>query len=166
MATLRTAQVAKLAGVNVETLRFYERKGILPQPPRRSSGYREYPPETVERVRFIKRAQELGFSLKEVQDLLDLKERAGARSGRIRRVAEGKLEEIEQKIRDLEAMKKSLAALLSACDGKKPIASCPIIESLSGCPRCRDAGPSEEANRSAASPPRRRRRSGARQVSS
>ena len=165
MSALRTAQVAELAGVNIETLRFYERKGILSEPPRRASGYREYPPETVERVRFIKRAQELGFTLSEVQELLGLRER-GAKSGRVRKIAAGKLEEIEQKIRDLGAMKKSLAALLSACDGKMPIASCPIIESLSGCPRCRDAGRSEEPNRSAAPPGRRRTRFGARQVSS
>ncbi|MBA4063071.1 MAG: heavy metal-responsive transcriptional regulator [Isosphaera sp.] len=139
MAALRTAEVAEQAGVNVETLRFYERKGILAEPPRRASGYREYPPETVERVRFIKRAQELGFSLKEVQDLLDLRQTARAKAGRVRKVAEAKLEEIDHKIRDLEAMKKSLTDLLCACDGQKTIASCPIIESLSGCPRCRDA---------------------------
>ena len=137
MATLRTAKVAKLAGVNVETLRFYERKGILAEPPRRASGYREYPPETVERVRFIKRAQELGFSLREVQELLDLRETARAKAGRVRRVAEAKLEEIEHKIRDLEAMRQSLTELLCACDSQKPVASCPIIESLSGCERCR-----------------------------
>lgn len=144
MSTLRTAQVAELAGVNIETLRFYERKGILPEPPRRASGYREYPPETVERVRFIKRAQELGFTLKEVQDLLELRETTRAKAGRVRKVAEAKLEEIEHKIRDLEAMKKSLTELLCACDSQKPIASCPIIESLSGCPRCRDADRAEE----------------------
>ncbi len=142
MSTLRTARVAELAGVNIETLRFYERKGILPEPPRRASGYREYPPETVERVRFVKRAQELGFSLKEVQDLLALRETTGAKSGRVRKVAEARLGEIELKIRDLEAMRESLTELLTACDGKSPVASCPIIESLSGCPRCRDsAGP-------------------------
>jgi DNA-binding transcriptional MerR regulator len=62
--SMRTGQVAKLAGVNVETLRFYEREGILPEPPRRVSGYREYPDETVDLIRFIKRAQELGFSLR------------------------------------------------------------------------------------------------------
>jgi Hg(II)-responsive transcriptional regulator len=134
MEKLRTAQVAELAGVNVETLRFYERKGILPEPPRRASGYREYPPETVERVRFVKRAQELGFSLSEVQDLLGLRETAGAKSVRVRRVAEAKLEEIDLKIRDLEAMKQSLTELLCACDGKTSVASCPIIASLSRSP--------------------------------
>lgn len=144
MATLRTAEVAEQAGVNVETLRFYERKGILREPPRRPSGYREYPPETVERVRFIKRAQELGFSLREVQDLLELRETSRAKAGRVRKVAEARLEEIEHKIRDLEAMKQSLTELLCACDGRKTIASCPIIESLSGCPRCRSSDQAEQ----------------------
>ncbi len=147
MATLRTAEVAEQAGVNIETLRFYERKGILPEPPRRPSGYREYPPETVERVRFIKRAQELGFSLKEVQDLLELRETARAKAGRVRKVAEAKLEEIDHKIRDLEAMKKSLTELLSTCDGQSSVASCPIIESLSGCPRCRQTEVDEQPGR-------------------
>ncbi len=147
MPGLPTAEVARLAGVNVETLRFYERKGILPEPPRRPSGYREYPPETVERVRFIKRAQELGFSLKEVVDLLELRETARAKAGRVRKVAEAKLEEIDHKIRDLEAMRKSLTELLSTCDGQSSVASCPIIESLSGCPRCGETDQTEQPDR-------------------
>ena len=136
MSFLQTAEVARRAGVNVETLRFYERKGILPQPPRRASGYREYPPETVDRVRFIKRAQELGFSLREISEMLSLREVAHAKSGPVRRLAEAKVKEIEHKIRDLEAMKQSLTDLLCACDGRRSIAACPIIESLSGCGRC------------------------------
>lgn len=145
MATLRTAEVARLAGVNIETLRFYERKGILPEPPRRASGYREYPPETVERVRFVKRAQELGFSLKEIEELLSLREAVGAKSGPVRRLAEAKVKEIDHKIRDLEAMKESLTELLCACDGRKTIASCPIIESLSGCHLCNGGDPAATA---------------------
>lgn len=145
MAKLRTAEVARLAGVNIETLRFYERKGILPEPPRRASGYRDYPPETVERVRFIKRAQELGFSLSEIQELLGLRELAGAKSARVRKVAEAKLEEIDHKIRDLEAMKQSLSELLCSCDGRKAIASCPIIQSLSGCQLCNGGDPGATA---------------------
>lgn len=67
MPTLRSGEVARLANVNVETLRFYERQGLLPRPPQRASGYREYPPEAVSRVRFIQRAKELGFMLNEVK---------------------------------------------------------------------------------------------------
>lgn len=149
MPALRTAQVADLAGVNVETLRFYERRGIIPEPPRRASGYREYPPETVERVRFVKRAQELGFSLGEVQDLLGLRATAGAKSAQVRLVAEAKLEEIERKMRDLAAMKQTLTELLCACDGKMPVASCPIIATLGGSRPPRDAAdePAESARR-------------------
>ena len=141
MTSFRTAEVAERAGVNVETLRFYERKGILPEPPRRASGYRDYPPETVERVRFIKRAQELGFSLREVRELLELRQTGRGKAGRVRKVAEAKLEEIEHKIRDLEAMKRSLSDLLCACDGRATVAACPIIESLSGREHCRTDRP-------------------------
>ena len=136
MTPLRTAEVARQAGVNIETLRFYERQGILPEPPRRASGYRDYPPEAVRRVRFIKRAQELGFSLKEIKELLDLSQVPRAKSGRVRHLAQAKLIEIDHKIRDLEAMKQTLMGLVCACDGRLPVTSCPIIESLGGCPRC------------------------------
>lgn len=139
MVSLRTAEVGRLAGVNIETLRFYERKGLLPEPPRRASGYREYPPESVDRVRFIKRAQELGFSLREVKELLNMRQVPRAKAASVRRLAEAKLAEIEHKIRDLEAMRKTLNDLLCECDSRRSIASCPIIESLSGCPKCREA---------------------------
>jgi DNA-binding transcriptional MerR regulator len=75
--SLTTGELANWAGVNVETLRFYERKGLLPRPPRRASGYREYPLECVRLIRFIKRAQELGFSLREIRELLDLRVQPG-----------------------------------------------------------------------------------------
>lgn len=131
MVSLRTSDVARRAGVNIETLRFYERNGILPEPPRRASGYREYPPEAVRRVRFVKRAQELGFSLREIKDLLDLTTVPRAKAGKVRHMAEAKIVEIDHKIRDLQAMKATLEGLLCACDGRRPLATCPIIESLS-----------------------------------
>lgn len=134
MTSLRTGEVARQAGVNVETLRFYERHGILPEPPRRASGYREYPPDTVDLIRFIKRAQELGFSLKEIRELLDLRQRSGRATGKMPRLVKAKIAEIERKIRDLEAMNQALAALLGACEKKAPRACCPIIESLSDLP--------------------------------
>lgn len=140
MDSLRTAEVARQAGVNIETLRFYERKGIIHEPPRRPSGYREYPAETVTRVRFIKRAQELGFSLREIKELLDLTTVPRAKSGGVRRLAEKKVAEIDSKIQDLEAMKRTLMDLLCICDGRSAVTACPIIESLNGCPRCRNEG--------------------------
>lgn len=132
MTFLRTGEVARQAEVNVETLRFYERRGILPEPPRRESGYREYPPDTVELIRFIKRAQELGFSLKEIRGLLDLRQGPRRATGQVPALVKAKIAEIEQKIRDLEAMNQALAGLLGACEKKAPGECCPIIESLSG----------------------------------
>ncbi len=130
---LRSGEVARQAGVNVETLRFYERVGILPPPPRRPSGYREYPPETVDLVRFVKRAQELGFSLREIRELLALRDAPQAAAPAVRRLVKQKLEEIDRKIRDLRAMQQALNELLCACRTKRS-AACPIIQSLNGDP--------------------------------
>ncbi len=132
METLRTGEVARRAGVNVETLRFYEREGILPEPPRRVSGYREYPPETVELIRFVKRAQQLGFSLKEIRELLELREVPRRASKQVRQLVQAKIAEIEAKIRDLESMRGALGELLCACRDRPKAAACPIIASLNG----------------------------------
>ncbi len=142
---LRTGEVARRAGVHVETLRFYERKGILPEPPRRKSGYREYPPETVELVRFVKRAQQLGFSLREIRELLSLREVPEGARARVQSLVEEKLREIEHKIRHLEAMHRALRELLHACRCTGRSARCPIIESLNGCPTCRADGDQEKS---------------------
>lgn len=136
MDSLRTGEVAEQAGVNVETLRFYEREGILPEPPRRTSGYREYPPGTVNLIRFIKRAQELGFSLREVKELLSLRNVPRRAAKRASRLVESKIAEIDHKIRDLNAMREALDDLRCACDANSSPSACPIIESLSGCPMC------------------------------
>lgn len=130
MKTLRSSEVARLAGVNVETLRFYERKGILPEPPRRESGYREFPADTVALIRFVKRAQELGFSLREIKGLLELRDLPRPSRADIRRVASDKITEIETKIRDLEAIRAALGRLVQACSGRGAIAGCPIVEAL------------------------------------
>ena len=132
MESLRTGEVARRAGVNVETLRFYEREGILPEPPRRVSGYREYPPETVELIRFVKRAQQLGFSLKEIRELLELREVPRRASKQVRQLVQAKIAEIEAKIRDLESMREALGELLCACRDRPKAATCPIIASLNG----------------------------------
>ncbi len=136
MDSLRTGEVARQADVNVETLRYYEREGILPEPPRRMSGYREYPPETVDLIRFIKRAQELGFSLREVKELLSLREVPRRAAKRASRLVESKIAEIDHKIRDLHSMRAALDNLRCACDANDSSSDCPIIESLSGCPMC------------------------------
>jgi len=129
---LRTGEVARRAGVHVETLRYYERCGILTPPPRRMSGYREYPPETVEIVRFVKRAQELGFSLREIRELLELRQLPPGAPERVRELVQRKLDDIEQRIADLQAMHRALSELLCACRTRRRRARCPILESLNG----------------------------------
>ena len=127
---LTIGNVARLAGVGVETVRFYEREGLLAEPERRQSGYRQYGDEVVQRLRFIRRAKELGFSLAEIRDLLSLRDDPQATAGDVRGRAEAKIAEIEAKVRDLQRMKKALLTLTDACSGHGPVGTCPIIEAL------------------------------------
>jgi MerR family transcriptional regulator, mercuric resistance operon regulatory protein len=128
---MRIGTAAGQAGVNVQTLRYYERRGLLPKPPRRVSGYREFPDDAVRIVRFIKRAQDLGFSLDEVEELLRLRHDKRRDRGRIRAVAERRVRQIEGKIAELQAMKKALARLVHCCHEGSTL-ECPIIEALDG----------------------------------
>lgn len=130
MNDLRIGQVAKRAGVGVETIRFYERKGLIEEPPRRPSGYRQYPETVIPRIRFIRRAGELGFSLKEVQELLDLRADSATRGGAVRERAEAKVREIEARIAGLEGITNILTDLTVRCGGSGPIGECPILEAL------------------------------------
>ena len=130
MVHLKTGELAKRAGVNVETLRFYERKGLLPEPPRRESGYREYPEESVTRIRFIKRAQELGFSLDEIRELLALRVKPDTPCAEIKNRAEKKIADIKQKITDLRVIERALNKLTTNCTGRGPLSHCPILENL------------------------------------
>jgi len=123
------SQAAEQAGVNVQTLRYYERRGLLPKPPRRASGYREFPDDAVRIVRFVKRAQDLGFSLDEVEDLLRLRRHSGRNRERVRAIAERRTRQIDQKIVELERMKRALTRLIHACHQGTTI-DCPIIEAL------------------------------------
>src|SRR6185369_12757144 len=128
---MRIGAAAEQAGVNVQTLRYYERRGLLPRPPRRQSGYRDFPGDAVRIVRFIKRAQDLGFTLDEVEELLRLRRDTRRDRARIRAVAEKRVRQIEQKIAELTAMKQALGHLVHCCrDGSK--LECPIIEALDG----------------------------------
>ena|SRR5437588_6723266 len=127
---LTISRLAQLGGVNLETVRYYERQGLLPAPPRTAAGYRVFPRESARRLRFIKRAQELGFSLNEIGELLALRMRPGAKRADMRMRAETKIADIEQKIWTLDAMKKTLRQLTERCDGCGPLAECPILESL------------------------------------
>jgi Cu(I)-responsive transcriptional regulator len=128
---MRIGTAAAQANVNVQTLRYYERRGLLPRSPRRSSGYREFPDDAVRIVRFIKRAQDLGFTLDEVEELLQLRNDKRRDRARIRAVAEKRARQVERKIGELHAMKQALSHLLHCCEEGSTL-ECPIIEALDG----------------------------------
>jgi Hg(II)-responsive transcriptional regulator len=128
---MRIGTAAEQAGVNIQTLRYYERRGLLPRPPRRRSGYREFPDDAVRMVRFIKRAQDLGFTLDEVEELLRLRSDKRRDRARIRAVATKRVQQIERKVAELTAMKRALSHLLRCCEEGSTL-ECPIIEALDG----------------------------------
>jgi MerR family copper efflux transcriptional regulator len=130
MERLTIGRLALLGGVNLETVRYYERKGLLAKPPRTASGYRLFPEDAARRLRFIKRAQEMGFSLREIKELLALRMRPGTSRAEIRTRATTKIADVDQKIQSLEAIKKALRTLTERCDGCGPLAACPILDSL------------------------------------
>lgn len=129
---MRIGQVAAEAGVNIDTLRYYERRGLLDAPQRRPSGYREYPPETVQILRFIKRAQDLGFTLNEIEELLKLRRLKGASRPEVRALAEAKVRAIDKKMAQLKAIRDALGVLLEACacGRARSQLECPILEAL------------------------------------
>jgi MerR family transcriptional regulator, copper efflux regulator len=142
MQGLTIGEVAKRAAVHIETLRYYERQGLMARPPRSRSNYRMYSEETVRRVQFIKRAQQLGFSLKEIQELLALRAAPQAQCVDVRERTLAKIHEIEHKMRALQAMHTALTRLVAACAGQGYSADCPILESLDA---AEHAGISQEA---------------------
>jgi Hg(II)-responsive transcriptional regulator len=128
---LRIGELAERAGVGVETVRYYERRGLLPRPARRAGAFRQYDEEAVRRLRFIKRAQWVGFTLREIGELLALRVEPGAGCEDVRRRAEDKLAEVDEKMRDLQRMRRALGGLIDQCGGSGPIdRGCPILEAL------------------------------------
>jgi len=128
MAELTIGRLAAEAGVNVETIRYYQRRGLVPEPDKPINGQRRYAGDAVRRVRFIKRAQVLGFTLEEIGSLLELDEAHAC--AETRELAAHKLEVIESKLADLKAMRKALTALLRECDTGAAKGACPIIHAL------------------------------------
>ncbi len=125
--------LAKTAQVNIETIRYYERRGLIPKAPRRASGYRQFSQKDVERLRFIKHAKALGFTLDEVTELLALKVEPAATCGDVSARIEHKLMDVEGKIKTLNNIKKALIRLKKACkEPGAPSKDCPILESLDG----------------------------------
>jgi MerR family mercuric resistance operon transcriptional regulator len=130
MENLTIGQLAKESKVNVETVRYYERRGLIPKPPLPKTGYRQYSRDIISRILFIKRAQELGFTLKEISELLYLRVDPGRTCADVKKRAEIKIADIEGKIRTLESIKKALTRLVALCTGRGPTGECPIIEVL------------------------------------
>ncbi|MBI5212239.1 MAG: MerR family transcriptional regulator [Nitrospirae bacterium] len=130
MKYLTIGQIAKKVGVNIDTIRYYEKQGLIPKPSRRESGYRQYSEDSVKRILFIKRAKKLGFSLKEISELLSLRLGSSTTCGDVKKRADIKIAEIGGKIQTLQRMKAALAKLVKACEENKQAGECPILEAL------------------------------------
>ncbi len=136
MNSFTIGQAARAAGVGVETIRFYERKNLIVQPPKPASGgYRNYGDDIVRRIRFIRQAQELGFSLKEVGDLLNLRADPDSDCADVQRRARQKLAEVERKVAQLQQIGAALAEVIAACPSRGGLDGCSIIAVIE-----RDAG--------------------------
>ncbi|MGH3482845.1 MAG: MerR family transcriptional regulator [Nocardioidaceae bacterium] len=127
---MRTSELAARVGLKAETLRYYERRGLLDVPPRTAAGYRDYPDEAVNSLRFIKRAQELGFSLDEVKELLHLDDGGPDSCDSARALAETHKADLETRIADLQRMRDSLSALIATCDLPRSDRRCPLLAAI------------------------------------
>lgn len=128
---LTIGQLANESGVSVATIRFYERKGLMPEPDRTpSSGYRRYPPGATRRLLFIRHAKELGFSLEEIQELLELRVDPSSTCADVRWRAEEKIADIERRVASLQGMREALERLAKRCRGEGPVSECPILEEI------------------------------------
>ena len=130
MAGLTIGRLAKEVGLGVETVRFYERQGLIEPPPRTDANYRIYPAEEITRLKFIKRAKNLGFTLHEIKDLLALRHDPHATKADVKKKTLVKIEDVARKISDLTRIKEALEHLYNACDGQGPLDECPILEAL------------------------------------
>ena len=130
MEKMTRGDVAECAGVSRETVRYYEKRELIPKPSRTAAGYRQYTGKYVERIRFVKRAQELGFTLKEIKELLSLRADPEMNSSQVKQQAKAKVAEVEKKIRDLRRIKEALTSLIASCGGNQPTANCPIMEAM------------------------------------
>ncbi len=123
-------KVAQRAGVGVETVRFYERRGLVPQPARPANGFRIYPDDVIDRIRFIRHAKVMGFTLAEIHDLLSLRVAPRSNCTTIRQRVDEKLTQVEAKIAGLKKIKRQLQRLVTSCDTRTPTDDCPVLEAL------------------------------------
>jgi len=135
--SLKLGDLAAAAGVNRETIRYYERRGLVAEPPRSGKGYRLYGADAERRIRFIKQAQALGFTLEEVAELLELRVSATATCADVRERAQQKVADVERRIAALEAMRRTLTGIAAQCHGTGPVGDCPILDALEGRNACR-----------------------------
>lgn len=150
MTSLTIGALAKQAGVGVETVRFYERRGLVRRPGRPSGGYRSYPAEAIGRIRFIRNAQALGFTLQEVKELLALRVTAGTSCAAVRSRASAKAADVDKRIADLQRIRTALHGLIGVCPGRGALAHCSILDALD----------SADTDVPAVRPPARKRQSG------
>ncbi len=130
METLSIGQLAKKAKLNIQTIRYYERRGLIPEPPRLESGYRQYSQSDLARLRFIKHAKKLGFSLREIMELLSLRVDPNTTCADVKKRTEAKLADVEEKILALQRIRKALGHLVGLCRGQGPTSECPILEAF------------------------------------
>ena len=130
MNGLTIGRLAKQVGLGIETVRFYERQGLIAPPPRTDSNYRIYPEEEVGRLKFIKRAKDLGFTLKEIKELLFMQHDPHATKADIKKRTVEKIENIKQKVGDLIRIQEALEHLAGSCDGHGPLSECPIMDAF------------------------------------
>lgn len=134
MQSLTTGEMARRAGVGTDTVLYYERQGLLAPPPRRASGYRDYPPESLHRLHFIRRAKALGFSLAEIRELLALHAASAAGCAHAAARVRAKIAAIDAKIRHLETMRNGLESFAEACGRRTEATACPLLDALLGSP--------------------------------
>lgn len=130
MGTVTIGELARLSGVGVETIRYYEREKLLDQPKRPVNGFRRYPPEALQRLSFVRRAKELGFTLDEIRDLLKLRARRGATCSTVCAKAQKKIAEIDERIAELQRLREALVVLADACTGEVAIEDCSILAAM------------------------------------
>ena len=127
---MKIGSVAEAAGVEVSTVRYYERRGLLAEPPRTESGYRHYDESVIDRIRFVRQAQDLGFALEEIEELLDLRVEDPASCGAVEEVTRAKLRSVDAKIRELRRLRAVLARLVRACEDREETSECPMLAML------------------------------------
>ena len=128
---LRRVDLSRATGCNIETIRYYEKIGILPSPPRGENGYRQYDQAHVDRLRFVMRSRELGFTLDEIRSLLGLVDRGAQSCAEVQAVAQGHLETVRARIKDLQRIEKVLSETVSRCSGRD-VPECPVMDALAG----------------------------------